>query len=242
MERSFFYSLTGEVFFTKQFYRRQYFFLALSAVFLWLLFDYTSLDLWLSTPYYNFQKHIWPHAKNSIASSFYYHSKTILYIYAGLLIALYLLSLKKRTLFKYRRSFLFLILCTALVPLEIASLKAVFLKSRPEQVFEFGGSMPHVHLFQFLWNEPDATNWPGGHASGGAALLSLYFPLRQKSRPWSYVALWIGLFYWFMMSWTQVMRGQHFMSHNLWTLWFAWLTILLIHQKCFKARLFPRDF
>lgn len=241
MTKEFFHSLTGELFFTPFFYKKQWLVLFLSALILWLLFDYTSLDMWLSTPYYDFKNQIWPYKYSKIVLFIYHNSKTLIYFYSGTLFILFLLSFWQTLLAPYRRTFLFLILCIAVIPLEIGILKAVFFKSRPDQVFEFGGTMPHVDLFHFLWNEHDATNWPGGHASGGAALLSLYFPLRQRSAKWGYFAIAFALFYWFVMSWTQVMRGQHFMSHNLWTLWFAWLTILLIHQKIFRSRLFPRN-
>src|SRR5690606_16500174 len=70
--------------------------------------------------------------------------------------------------------------------------------------------------------------WPGGHASGGFALAAAYFVLRD-SRPHS--ARWmlaIGLLFGCVMSIVQMVRGAHFLSHNLWSLWLVWATCFVI--------------
>lgn len=219
----------------KSSYRRQYLFLAFSAVFLWLLFDYTNLDLWISSQFYDYDTKLWPYKYTFWTYQILYLGiKNVLIGYGAILLLLFGWSFKNKKLAPYRPVFLFLILCLILVPLEIAGLKEIIRKSRPEQIYQFGGTMPHTRLFESLWNEHDARNWPGGHASGGAALLSLYFAFRLYSKKWGRIALGFALLVWGLMSWDQVMRGQHFLSHNLWTLWFAWLTILLLYQKFFQ--------
>ncbi|WP_084494884.1 phosphatase PAP2 family protein [Alkanindiges illinoisensis] len=64
--------------------------------------------------------------------------------------------------------------------------------------------------------------FPGGHASAGFALIALFFAYWQsqphKARYYLLAALLLG----FAMGWGQMMRGAHFLSHNLWTLWVAW--------------------
>lgn len=64
--------------------------------------------------------------------------------------------------------------------------------------------------------------FPGGHASAGFALLALFFAYRlqapQRARFYLVTALILG----FAMGWAQMMRGAHFISHNLWTFWFTW--------------------
>lgn len=216
-------------------YRHHYLFLAFAAVFLWLLFDYTELDLWISSHFYDTETHLWPYKYTFWTYQILYlGAKNLLTGYGVILLFLFGWSFKNQKLTPYRPIFLFLILCIALVPLEISGLKEIARKSRPEQIYQFGGTLPHTRLFEFLWDEYDARNWPGGHASGGAALLSLYFPLRLYSKKWGQIALGGAFLFWGLMSWDQVMRGQHFFSHNLWTLWFAWLTILLLYQKFFQ--------
>jgi len=33
----------------------------------------------------------------------------------------------------------------------------------------------------------------------------------------------------FGMGWVQQMRGAHFLSHTLWSLWLSWATVLVLH-------------
>ena len=73
----------------------------------------------------------------------------------------------------------------------------------------------------FIWNFT-ATHghcFPGGHASTGFALITGFFVFRlvQPNRAWFYLTA--GLLLGFMMGWGQMMRGAHFLSHNLWTGW-----------------------
>jgi membrane-associated PAP2 superfamily phosphatase len=32
----------------------------------------------------------------------------------------------------------------------------------------------------------------------------------------------------FSMGWAQMMRGEHFLSHNLWTAWLVWLVLFVL--------------
>jgi len=34
------------------------------------------------------------------------------------------------------------------------------------------------------------------------------------------------------MGWVQQMRGAHFLSHTLWSLWVSWAVVLLVHAAC----------
>lgn len=71
--------------------------------------------------------------------------------------------------------------------------------------------------------------FPGGHSSAGFGLLALFFAyhLQAPKKAWLYLlaALVLGS----GMGWTQMMRGAHFLSHNLWTLWFTWLVNVLLY-------------
>ncbi len=68
--------------------------------------------------------------------------------------------------------------------------------------------------------------FPGGHSAAGFSLIALFFAyLGEKGRR-AYFYLAAGIILGFGMGWTQMMRGAHFLSHNLWTLWFTWLVNL----------------
>ena len=71
--------------------------------------------------------------------------------------------------------------------------------------------------------------FPGGHSSAGFGWLALFFAyhLHAPKKAWLYLlaALVLGS----GMGWTQMMRGAHFLSHNLWTLWFTWLVNVVLY-------------
>ncbi len=211
-------------------YKKHFSFLICSAILLWLVFDYTNIDMYLSSLFFDYKTASWPYYNN-------FWTATVGYVWIKYLIIIYSISLLLLFVYSYKNTFwqtkrillLFLLLSMIIIPSEISLLKHTFYKSRPEQVIEFGGNLPHVNLFEFLFDKPNASNWPGGHASGGAALMSLYFVGIHISRFWGIIGLLFGITISQLMGFVQVMRGQHFFSHNLWTLWFAWLTIVLLY-------------
>lgn len=223
------------------FYKKQIKLLLLFAVAFWLLFDYTNFDLALSELFFDINTHSWPYYDTFFTKKIGYDwIKILLTIYGLTILILLAYSTKSRYWQKRRKILLFLLACLIIIPSEIAIIKSIALKPRPEQVFQFGGTMPHVKLYNFLFTEPTAKNWPGGHASGGATLMAFYFVWSYKSFYWQKLGLLLGVAVSQFMGFIQVMRGQHFFSHNLWTLWFAWLTILLLHFIIFKPT--TRDF
>lgn len=109
----------------------------------------------------------------------------------------------------------------------IRALKILTNRFCPRQMTAWGGWVPYTRLFDgtpagFTGGEC----FPAGHASGPLALLSLYFVARASgaSRP----ALWLlpGLLLGTLYGATQMLRGAHFLSHNIWTLAIAWLVAL----------------
>ncbi|EMU16832.1 hypothetical protein ABNIH16_20160, partial [Acinetobacter baumannii ABNIH16] len=45
-----------------------------------------------------------------------------------------------------------------------------------------------------------------------------------------------GILLGFMMGWAQMMRGAHFLSHNLWTGWVVWAINILFYAICLCTR------
>lgn len=74
--------------------------------------------------------------------------------------------------------------------------------------------------------------FPGGHSSAGFALIALFFAhrLQAPKRAWFYLLAAVTLG--FAMGWAQMMRGAHFMSHNLWTLWVTWAVNVGLYAMC----------
>ena len=91
----------------------------------------------------------------------------------------------------------------------------------------------------FIWNFSATAGhcFPGGHASTGFALITGFFIFRldQKKLAWFY--LFSGVVLGFAMGWAQMMRGAHFLSHNLWTAWICMAINLLCYALSYRYHL-----
>lgn len=117
------------------------------------------------------------------------------------------------------------ILCTAVVG---------FFKSHSAHACPW--YMTHETATGFIWDFSATAGhcFPGGHASTGFALVTGYFVYRlsHQGRAWFY--LFAGMVIGFAMGWAQMMRGAHFLSHNLWTAWFCIAVNLVIYAITYK--------
>lgn len=94
-------------------------------------------------------------------------------------------------------------------------------------------SMVSTHLGTIHWSQNVNTSakcFPGGHASGGFSLIILFFAYRYDYPKIAQTGLILALTLGFMMSWVQMIRGAHFLSHNLWSLWWSWLIAFVIYK------------
>ena len=82
-------------------------------------------------------------------------------------------------------------------------------------------SMTHKTITGFVWDFTATAGhcFPGGHASTGFAFVTGYFAYRLNEPQRARFYLYAGLILGFAMGWAQMMRGAHFLSHNLWTAW-----------------------
>ncbi|OTG81032.1 phosphatase PAP2 family protein [Acinetobacter sp. ANC 4648] len=89
----------------------------------------------------------------------------------------------------------------------------------------------------YVWNfsATEGHCFPGGHASTGFALLTGFFVYRLVQPKLAYAFLALGLVIGFILGWGQMMRGAHFLSHNLWTGWIVFAFNLLVYC-CFYSK------
>ena len=92
-------------------------------------------------------------------------------------------------------------------------------------------SMTESTAFGYVWDFSATQGhcFPGGHASTGFSLLTGFFVFRKSNPKIAYFFLCLGLVLGFITGWGQMMRGAHFLSHNLWTGWIIYTFNLLVY-------------
>ncbi len=98
----------------------------------------------------------------------------------------------------------------------------------PLQLKEYGGAItlhPKLQLGHLLIiNDGSGRCWSAGHATAGFAWLALFFSFWSMGlKKWAYIALAVALSYGTFLGLVQVIRGQHFLSHQIYTMTFCWL-------------------
>jgi membrane-associated PAP2 superfamily phosphatase len=141
-----------------------------------------------------------------------------------------------RTYFRLRLRLL--ALCALLIPSAVAALKRASAAHCPWDLMQYGGGQPYHGLFEHVpaWVESGHC-LPSGHASAGLWLMGLaVFWLPHRPRRALAVALAM-LAFGAMLGWLQQLRGAHFLSHTLWSMWIACaiLTLLIVGSRCSSA-------
>ncbi len=131
---------------------------------------------------------------------------------------------------RYARGIRILFLSLILVPASVSGLKAATNVACPKALTDFGGAVTYVGILERY--PPDARPaarqecFPAAHASGGFALLALFFLFgspRNRRR-----AIYVGLGAGWVMGGYKIAIGDHFLSHTVVSMLWAWLVINLI--------------
>jgi membrane-associated PAP2 superfamily phosphatase len=161
--------------------------------------------------------------------------KVFIGIVGGAFLLLFLISFsdKYRPKLQAWRKPSLLIACSIIfIPLTVAILKTFSGVYSPVDILPYGGTHPHIGLLEQLWVHgvtSGGRSFPAGHASGGFALMALYYlPLRG---PWKWRLFIFGIFAGWGMGLYQMARGEHFLSHTLTTMFLS-LGIITLLDRC----------
>ena len=205
-------------------------------------FDLTETDLWLQDRLYNFNEHHWLVRSDARLPRliFYTGPKWVMGITAAFTLLWLVIPsrwrAKKLELPCPKRRLWLALLCAAAVPLTIGAMKSKSDIYCPWAITRYGGEVPYFHFFDPLppGLAPDCGQcFPAGHASGGFALLGLYYLSDRPRNRW--IGLMIGLGCGWIMGLYQMLRGAHFLSHTIVTMLIAALIAQIL------ARLFKVD-
>lgn len=197
-----------------------------------VLFDVTPTDLWVQHHFFSVAFHKWYWDGSEPLKRFFLYDglKAFLIAFASAL-TLCLLFLKDRPLIhSYSRGIRIVLISLILVPASVSELKATTNVACPRALTEFGGTLPYVPLFEHYPPQHQPHNrqrcFPAGHASGGFALMSLFFLL--KSRRNQTLALSLATILGWAMGNYKMLIGDHFVSHTIISMLLAWILINLI--------------
>ena len=222
---------------TTQFYAIQITLLVIVAVFLIFVYPLIGLDKLSIAPYFNVATQQFPLKHQFFLEQFMHTGlKRCIVIIAmmSLLMAMranfmlaagttFFSRIKILVKNNYFLAFIGMVASTAVVSI----LKNTSIHGCPHNLTVYGGNLPLLTLFSQLPAGIKAGHcFPGGHASGGFSLLSFYFVFKQSKPMLAKFGLYGGLTLGFAMGWAQMMRGEHFLSHNLWTAWVVWSVLL----------------
>lgn len=110
----------------------------------------------------------------------------------------------------------------------VAAIKSFSYSSCPWNLSLFGGVARYASHWSALPDGGSGHCFPAGHASSGFSFLGGYFAFRRVdagiARLWLFASLGAGL----VLGIAQQFRGEHFMSHTLWTGFICWSIALAI--------------
>jgi membrane-associated PAP2 superfamily phosphatase len=202
--------------------------LALSALlFTWIARSGT-LDFWIEQRFYDPVSHSFP-LKNASHLVFFGHTMLKNLTSLGLVVAivLALASIWVDVLRPWRRALISFCLMAGGAALAVQQLKEGSVHACPWDLSMYGGHDAWFPLFDRVSAAIELGRcWPGGHASGGFAIVAGYFALRTQQPQWARRLLVLGLSLGTVMGAVQMVRGAHFLSHNLWSLWVVWAACL----------------
>lgn len=196
------------------------------------VFETTSLDRRIQDLFYDPLERRFPLRIHTLFETVFHDFGRFSVILLGVsLVALVLWSFRRPALRRWRRGFLYAALCLAAGPVAVAQLKHNSAIHCPNDLEQYGGDQPYVRTFDPIppGLEPGHC-WPGGHSSGGFAMMSLYFVFR-RSRP-RLARAWLagGFLYGFGLGFSRVVQGSHFVSHNLWAAVVCWAIALGLYE------------
>lgn len=205
------------------FYRWQAFGLMMAALlFIWLSRN-EQLDWAISNYWYDAASQRFPW-QNDYWLDLINHRLLKISVIAGAVLALFW------GIYRRNARLIVAMLLIGIGPLVVGILKATSTHSCPWDLLEYGGKAMSFPLFGTTPAFPGPGRcFPGGHASSGFAVMALFFlfyPQRPRLAYWCWLG---GITLGMLMGFGQIMRGAHFLSHNLWAGWWVWFSQLAVY-------------
>jgi len=218
---------------------KQIFITILMIFFTIILFAYTNLDEIVQDYLYNFNTHNWILDRDMQPYKFIFYDgikKLLIAIGVLFLFAFFMKKFKE-----YKKGILIVVLSAIIIPVFIGFLKRETNMPCPKNIVRYGGVYPKTKVWEHYpkeFHKPRIKCWPAGHASGGFALMSLFFLFKRKRN--KIIGLLVGISIGWAMGIYKMMIGDHFLSHTILTMLIAWLIILINAKLVNKFFIFDK--
>lgn len=191
----------------------------------------SNIDISIQNYFYYRESSEWILDRDNQLLNFIFYSgvkKLIILFFVGVLLSLIFFR-KTEIIKKYQQGLIVVLLSGIFVPLIVSGLKLATNKPCPRNISHYGGNNPDIKIFDqypkdFI-QKSRSRCWPAGHASGGFALLSLFFLFKTKRNKVK------SLIFAMIIGWSiatyKMFVGDHFLSHSIITMIIAWLVILI---------------
>lgn len=195
-------------------------------------FETVSTDMSLQNLLFNNQNNTWLlHNPSKVVSFIFYDGIKILLVLSALAIIISLLIFNKTNLVhRYHQGLRIVLISLIVIPATVGALKDTTNVACPRDLVVYGGALPYVRVFESYPADKQPKEqqrcFPAGHASGGFALMSLYYLFHSNNNRRR--ALLFGVSVGCLMGGYKMLIGHHFLSHTVVTMISAWLLINLI--------------
>lgn len=199
-----------------------------------VLLEGSGADLWVAGVLYDWQGQYWVLREHFITETLFHKgARQLLVLFALGVLGLAIFSHWRLSIQHWQRPLWYLFACLISTPILVALGKSITHTDCPWDLQLFGGQFPYLHLFE---QHPGTWRYgrcfPGGHSSGGFALVALYFFFREIKPAWQVKGLFVGLLVGSIFALTQQLRGAHFISHDVWSLVIA-LSVSTVYAHVF---------
>lgn len=223
----------------KNFYLPNVIGLLFSAYFLMFIYPATGLDRFLIAPYFDVATQSFPLKHQAFLENFMHSGLKYCMIFIALASLLAGLqanvhadsraSIFNKFIGNYQKQFIWAFIGMVVSTSVVSFLKSDSMHACPSDLTIYGGNLPLFALFEHLPKGVAAGHcFPAGHASGGFALMAFCFAFRDEKPKFAVGMLMLALVLGFSMGWAQMMRGEHFLSHNLWSAWVVWMVLFVL--------------
>lgn len=194
----------------------------------------TDWDLDLQYLFFDAPNHRWkiyPELHKKLTIFFYAGIKNLIAATAVICLLRLLASLKYKNLQTANKPYWIMFLSIIFVPAIVAGAKYITNVYCPYQLNIYNGLYPFVRIIEnypadFIQPKPGRC-FPAGHATAGFAFMALYYCFAAR---WKRI---LGLTAGLALGWTagiyQMLRGQHFLSHTLFSMVAAFMVIMVIN-------------